>query len=184
MYKFFICQCGLQPALSFRVACPGDPEIHHLVGSTGAGSSPWKGRGQDGADARPSRDEDEDDVCSRDDQVVSRSGLARAREPDTRLASLQPEYAPSGSRRPPPPSLTTSELPPTWRHPLFCPCVRARVVVAGWWVIGGRNGGDRCVLPRVWEEQQEPRVSLPIPKLWDRLGLTRAGGGSCWSWRT
>ena len=49
------------------------------------------------------------------------------------------------------------------------------MVVAGWWVIGGRNGGDRCVLPRVWEEQQEPRVSLPIPKLWDRLGLTRAG---------
>ena len=83
-----------------------------MVGSTGAGSSPWKGRGQDGADARPSRDEDEDDVCSRDDQVVSRSGLARAREPDTRLASLQPEYAPSGSSRPPPPSLTTSELPP------------------------------------------------------------------------
>ena len=58
---------------SFRAACPGDPEIHHLVGSSG--SSPWKGA-DDGARMRPELmlgqvvRRTRTILCSRDDQVV------------------------------------------------------------------------------------------------------------------
>ena len=73
----FLKRCGEQLA-----ACPPGlvaPEILRSITGWEA-SSPWKGARQDGADPRPSREEDEDNVCSRDDQVVSRPGLAREQE--------------------------------------------------------------------------------------------------------